>query len=64
MSKRKGRQMVGKKRLSAFKSFMSIQNMTFKYKEFEMAVEGVYNDVMVVVNENKEIEVVKIQVCL
>jgi len=43
---------------------MSVQNTTFKYKENEMEVEGVYNDVMVAVNENEEIEIVDCQVCV
>jgi len=40
---------------------MSVRNTTFEYKEHEMEVEGAYNDVMVAVNENKEIEIVECQ---
>jgi len=45
------------KDLSTFKSFMSIRNMTFKYEEHEMEVEGLYNDVMVAINENEEVKI-------
>jgi len=42
--------------------YMSVRNTTFKYEEHEMEVEGAYNNVMVAVNENKEIEIVDYQV--
>jgi len=41
------------------KSFMSIQNTTFKYKEYKMEVDGAHNDVMVVVNANEKIEIIE-----
>jgi len=41
---------------------MSIQQSTFKYEEYKMAVEGAHNDVMVTVNENEEIEIIECQV--
>jgi len=41
---------------------MSVQKSTFKYEEYEMAVEEAHNDVVVVVNENKEIEIFECQV--
>jgi len=60
--KKKRRIKVGWKISSVSKSFMSVQKSTFKYEEYEMAVEGVHNDVMVVVNENEEIEIIECQV--
>jgi len=36
-----------------------VRNTRFKYEEHEMEVEGAYNDVMVAVNKNKEIEIVE-----
>jgi len=50
---------VGRKILSVSKSFMSIQKPTFKYKEYEMVVEGAHNDVMVAVNENEKIYIIE-----
>jgi len=46
------------------KSFMSITNTTFKYKEYEMAVDGAHNDVLVAINDNEEVEVVECRVCI
>jgi len=62
--KKKRRIKVGRKRLSAFKSFMSVRNTTFKYEKYEIEVEGTYNDVMVAMNKNEEIKIVKCQVCV
>jgi len=41
---------------------MSIQKPTFKYEEYEMGGEVAHNDVMVAVNANKEIEIIKCHV--
>jgi len=41
---------------------MSVQKSSFKYEKYEMAVEGVHNDVVVAVNENEEIEIIECQV--
>jgi len=49
---------------SAFKSFMSVQKLTFKYEEYKMAVEGAYDNMMVAMNENEEIKIVECQVCV
>jgi len=43
---------------------MNLQKSTFKYKEYEMAIEGTHNDVVVAMNENKEIEIIECQVCV
>jgi len=55
---------VRKKILNASKSFMSVQKSTYKYKEYKMVVDGVYNDVVVVVNENEEVKIIVCQVCI
>jgi len=47
---------------SAFKTFMSIKNMTFKYEEYEMAVDRAHNDVLVSINDNEEVEIIECQV--
>jgi len=49
---------------SASKTLMSIKNTTFKYEEYKMAVEGAYDDMVLALNANKEIEIVECQVCL
>jgi len=59
---KKKRIKVERKISSVSKSFMSVQKSTFKYEEYKMMVEGVYNDVMVAVNENEEIEIIECQV--
>jgi len=41
---------------------MSVQKPTFEYKEYEMAVDGVHNDVLVAINDNKEVEIVECQI--
>jgi len=41
---------------------MSIKNTTFKYEEYKMAVEGAYDDVVITLNANEEIEIVEGQV--
>jgi len=41
---------------------MSLKNTTFKYEEYEMAVEGAYNDVVIALNANEEIEIIESQV--
>jgi len=56
--KNKRRIEVEKKISNISKSFMNIHKSTYKYKEYEMEVEGVHNDVVVVVNENEEIEII------
>jgi len=38
------------------------KNMTFKYKEYEMVVDGVHNDVVITVNANEEIKIIECQV--
>jgi len=63
--KRKGRK--GKKRRKGrkrpnSKSFMSIKNTTFKYEEYELEVDGAHSDVVIIVNTNEEIEIIKCQV--
>jgi len=46
------------------KILMSLKNTTFKYEEYEMAVEGAYDDVVLALNAKEEIEIVECQVCL
>jgi len=41
---------------------MSIKNTTFKYEEYEMAIDGAHNNVVIALNANKEIEIIKCQV--
>jgi len=41
---------------------MSLKNTTFKYEEYEMAIDGVHNDMVIVVNANEEIEIIECQV--
>jgi len=36
--------------------------MTFKYEEYEMAVEGAYDNVVLALNANEEIEIVECKV--
>jgi len=43
-------------------TLMSIKNMTFKYEEYKMAIDGAHNNVLVAINYNKEVENVKCQV--
>jgi len=49
---------------SVSKVLMSLKNTTFKYKEYEMEVEGAYDNVVLALNANDEIEIVDCQVCL
>jgi len=60
--KKKRKIKVERKISSVSKSLMSVQKPTFKNKEYKMAIEGAHNDVMVAVNENKEIEIIECQV--
>jgi len=60
--KKKRRIKVGKKILSAFMTFMSIKNTTFKYEEYEMAIDGAHNDVLVAINDNEEVEIIECEV--
>jgi len=56
---------VERKRIGAYSScHMSIPNTTFKYKEIKMELDGVFNDVMVSVNESREIETTKCHVIM
>jgi len=51
---------------SAFKTYMSVQKPTFEDEEYEMAVDGAHNDVLIArliaINDNKEVEIVECQV--
>jgi len=60
--KKKRRIEVGKKISNVFKSYMSVQKSTFKYEEYEMVVEGAHNNMVLAVNANEEIEIIKCQV--
>jgi len=60
--KKKKRIEVGKKYQSVSKSFMSIQESSYKYEKYEMAVDGAHNDVLVAINNNEEVEIVECQV--
>jgi len=55
---------VSKEAWSASKIVMSLKNSTFKYEEYEMAVEGAYDDVVLALNANEEIKTIECQVCL
>jgi len=44
---------------SASKILMSIKNTTFKYEEYKIAVERAYDDVVLALNLNEEIEIVE-----
>jgi len=58
---------IGKKRKtdftredwSAFTTLMSIKNTTFKYEEYEMEIDRAHNDVLIAINDNEEVEIVK-----
>jgi len=41
---------------------MSVPNSTFKYEVYEMAIDGVHDDVVITVNTNEEIEIIECQV--
>jgi len=46
-------------RLGTSKILMSLKNTILKYEEYKMEVEGAYDDVVLALNANNEIEIVK-----
>jgi len=57
--KKKRRFQVGKEIPRLSKSFMNVQESTYKYKEYKMAIDEVHNDVVIAVNANKDIEIIE-----
>jgi len=43
---------------------MSISNTTSKHEEIEMELDGMFNDVVVSVNEREKFEIIECQVCV
>jgi len=61
--KRKRKKKVEKK-LTYSRRGTSIPNTTFKYEEIEMELGETFNDVVISVNEQEEIEILECQVCV